>query len=169
MKKKYILNEEIRTDKVRIVKEEGSVIVTLKEALLEAEEMNLDLVCLSTDKKPFVCKIMDFNKFKFNEKKREKENKKKNKPIEMKEVKFSLKISENDISYRFKNIHKFLSEGKHVKITISLKGRELYNPENARVFLNKLFKQFSESVIVEKKPSFEGGNYNMVIRLKKGN
>lgn len=134
--KEVILNEEIRAAEVRCIGDDGMQygIISRKEALAKADELGLDLVLIAPDAKPPVCKIMNYGKFKYQQEKKLKEARKNQKIIEIKEIKLSVKIAPNDISYKVKHAREFLEEGKHVRFRVFLKGREMSNPEIGEPF-----------------------------------
>ena len=130
-KDKIYLNEDIRANQVRCIGDDGTQygIISKTEALEIASKMGLDLVLIAPDATPPVCKIMDYGKFKYQQEKRQKEAKKKQKIIEIKEIKLSAKTAQNDLNYKVKHALEFISEGKHVKFRVFLKGREMNTPE----------------------------------------
>ncbi|EJK6796047.1 translation initiation factor IF-3, partial [Campylobacter jejuni] len=123
--KEVLLNEEIRADEIRCVGDDGKVygIISSDEALEIANRLGLDLVMIAADAKPPVCKIMDYGKFRYQQEKKQKEAKKKQKVIDIKEIKLSVKIAQNDINYKVKHALEFLEQGKHVRFRVFLKGR----------------------------------------------
>ncbi|EDP3956792.1 translation initiation factor IF-3, partial [Campylobacter jejuni] len=129
--KEVLLNEEIRADEIRCVGDDGKVygIISSDEALEIANRLGLDLVMIAADAKPPVCKIMDYGKFRYQQEKKQKEAKKKQKVIDIKEIKLSVKIAQNDINYKVKHALEFLEQGKHVRFRVFLKGREMATPE----------------------------------------
>ncbi|EEU8884084.1 translation initiation factor IF-3, partial [Campylobacter jejuni] len=128
--KEVLLNEEIRADEIRCVGDDGKVygIISSDEALEIANRLGLDLVMIAADAKPPVCKIMDYGKFRYQQEKKQKEAKKKQKVIDIKEIKLSVKIAQNDINYKVKHALEFLEQGKHVRFRVFLKGREMATP-----------------------------------------
>ena len=125
--KNYIVNEDIRKKEVRVISKDGEQlgILSSKEALKIAEENELDLVMISPNANPPVCKIMDLGKFIYEQSKKEKEAKKKQKVINIKEIRVSLTIEENDIAIKAKKARKFLLDGDKVKVTVRFRGREM--------------------------------------------
>jgi len=130
---------------------------------LKANEMGLDLVLIAPDAKPPVAKIMDYSKFKYQEEKKLKEQRKNQTKIDIKEIKLSVKIAENDVSYKVKHAREFLSEGKHVKFRVFLRGREMAHPEAAKEVLLKIWPMVEDLGTMDKTPRFEGRYYNMYI------
>lgn len=159
--RKHYINREITTEKVSLVSESGLISMKTAEALTLAENDNLDLVCLSKLEGEPTCKIFDYKKFLFEEKKKNKLNK--SKKLTLKEVKFSMKISSNDISYRLTRIENFLNDGSLVKLTITMKGRELNNKQEAKKLLETIMKNFKD-IKVEKPPKSEGRNFTSTIK-----
>ena len=132
-KKEVFLNEDIPASEVRCIGDNGEVygIISKAQALQIAEREGVDLVLIAPDAKPPVCKVMNYSKFRYQQEKKLKEAKKKQKTIEVKEIKLSAKIAQNDINYKVKHAKEFLSSGKHVKLRVFLKGREMSSPEIA--------------------------------------
>ena len=139
--------------------------VSLNDALDKAEEKNLDLVLVSPNTNPPVCKIMNYGKYKFEQAKKEKEAKKKQKAIEVKEIRITPNIEQHDFEFKAKNARKFIEDGNKLKITIKFKGREVNNSKLGEDVLNKFIENLSDIAIVEKQPKLEGKN--MIIMLSK--
>lgn len=164
------MNDAIRVNELRVLSDDGEQlgIISKNEALQIAEEKGLDLVLMSPDAKPPVAKIMDYGKHKYELEKKKKEAKKKQKTIEVKEVKFSCKIAENDIAYKVKHAREFLEKGKHVKLRVFLRGREMANPEWGVEVLNRVWPMLEDIGNLESKPTQEGRYINMYVTpLKK--
>ena len=140
-------------------------IVSKREALEKAAEDNLDLVLVSPNAKPAVCKIMNYGKYKFEQSKKEKEAKKKQKVLEIKEIRVTPNIEEHDFEFKSKNARKFLTDGNKVKITVRFRGREVNNAKLGENVLNKFIENLSDIANVDKKPKLEGRN--MFIMLSK--
>ena len=136
--KEVFLNEDIPASEVRCIGDNGEVygIISKAQALQIAEREGVDLVLIAPDAKPPVCKVMNYSKFRYQQEKKLKEAKKKQKIIEVKEIKLSAKIAQNDINYKVKHAKEFLSSGKHVKRRVFLKGREMSSPEIGVNLLN---------------------------------
>ena len=164
-----LLNEDIRASEVRCVGDDGTAygVIPRVEALKIAEKMGLDLVLIAPDAKPPVCKIMDYGKFRYQQEKKQKEAKKKQKTIEVKEIKHSVKIAQNDINYKVKHALEFLEEGKHVKFRVFLKGREMNNPEAGVAMLQKVWEMVKEVSDRDKEPLLEGRYVNMLVTPKR--
>jgi len=163
------MNDEIRVPEVRCNVEGGESlgIVSIDKAMEKANEMGLDLVLIVPDAKPPVAKIMNYGKFKYQEEKKLKEQRKNQVKIDVKEIKLSVKIAENDINYKVKHAREFLEEGKHVRFRVFLKGRELSNPDAAKDVLLKVWSMLEDIAIMDKEPKFEGRYYNMYVLPKK--
>lgn len=153
-----MLNEQIRDKEVRLIGHDGAQlgIVPLKDALALADEKKLDLVKISPTAKPPVCKIMDYSKFKFDKSKKEKEAKKRQKSVEIKELRLSPNIDKHDINVKVKKCIEFLKGGDKVKITIRFRGAELRHTEVAYDILNIFTAAVAEYGVVEKPPKMEG-------------
>ena len=164
-----LLNEDIRLSEVRCIGEEAvqHAIISSREALGLAREQGLDLVLISPNAKPPVCKIMDYGKFKYQQEKKRKEAKKKQKIIELKEIKLSIKIAQNDINYKVKHSIEFLEAGKHVKFRVFLRGREIGDPQAGVAVLKRVFEMVKEIGDMEKPPQPEGRYVNMTVIPKK--
>ncbi|RAX54203.1 translation initiation factor IF-3 [Helicobacter sp. 16-1353] len=169
MSKETLLNNEIRFDEIRCVGSDGSQlgIINTKEALKLADEEGLDLVLISPDAKPPVCKIMDYGKFCYQKEKKIKEARKKQKQIEIKEIKLSTQIAQNDINYKVKHAKEFLQDGKHVKFRVFLKGREMADPKQGFNVLYKIMEMIQEEANIEDKPVLEGRYVNILVTPKK--
>lgn len=164
-----LLNEKIRFDEIRCVGEEGEQygIITPTEAMKIANEKGLDLVLISAEAKPPVCKVMDYSKFKYQQAKKAKEARKKQVIIEIKEIKLSPKIAQNDINYKIKHAREFLEEKKHVRFRVFLSGREMANPQVGTVLLHQIYELVKDMGDMEKEPMLEGRYVNMTVLPKK--
>ncbi len=131
-----------------------------------AEEQHLDLVEVAPKAKPPVCRIMDFGKYRYEQQKREKEAKKKQKIVTIKEVKLRPNIEQHDFDVKLKNALRFLEEGNKVKVTIMFRGRELSHPELGREVLNKVADRLKELVSIERDAKLEGKNMTMILAPK---
>lgn len=138
----------------------------LRDALAKAEEMKLDLVEVAPNAKPPVCRIMDFGKYKYEQSKRDKEAKKKQKVINIKEVKLRPNIEDHDFDVKSKNAIRFLQDGDKVKATIMFRGREMSHTELGKVLLDRLAEVIEPYGTVERKPKVEGRNMIMIIAPK---
>ncbi|MDD2791197.1 MAG: translation initiation factor IF-3 [Sulfurimonas sp.] len=164
-KDRVIMNDDIRVAEVRcnIDGAESLGVVSIDEAMAKANELGLDLVLIAPEAKPPVAKIMDYGKFKYQEEKKLKEQRKNQTKIDVKEIKLSVKIAENDVNYKVKHAREFLTEGKHVKFRVFLKGREMAHPEAAKEVLLRVWPMIEDIGTMEKEPTFEGRYFNMYI------
>lgn len=162
------INEEIRAHEVRVIGSDGEQlgIMSGREAQQLAYEKHLDLVEIAPTAKPPVCRIMDYGKYRYEQQKREKESRKKQKTFDIKEVKLRPGIEEHDFNVKFKNAVRFLEDGDKVKVTIMFRGRELSHPELGEVLLNKMAAQLKEMAVVERQPKLEGKNMIMIVAPK---
>ncbi|MDY5045440.1 translation initiation factor IF-3 [Phascolarctobacterium sp.] len=162
------INEEIRAREVRVITADGEQlgIMSGRAAQQLAVERHLDLVEIAPTAKPPVCKIMDYGKFRYEQQKREKEARKKQKTFDIKEVKLRPGIEDHDFNVKYKNAVRFLEDGDKVKVTIMFRGRELSHPELGEVLLNKMAEQLKEIAIVERVPKLEGKNMIMIVAPK---
>jgi translation initiation factor IF-3 len=167
--KDILLNQQIRASEVRCVGDDGEQygIISRNEALRKADELGLDLVLISPNANPPVCKIMDYGKFKYQQEKKQKEAKKKQKIIEIKEIKLSVKIAQNDINYKIKQAREFIQAGKHVRFRVFLKGREMSNPDSGVAVLNNVWTLMNDIADRDHEPNFEGRYVNMLTVPKK--
>ncbi len=164
-KNQTIMNDDIRVPEVRCVVDGGEAlgIVSTDVAMDKANELGLDLVLISPDAKPPVAKIMDYGKFKYQEEKKKKEQRKNQVKIEVKEIKLSVKIADNDISYKVKHAREFLEAGKHVKFRVFLRGREMAHPEAAKEVLLRVWPMVEDLGTMDKPPRLEGRYFNMLV------
>ncbi|PDW17582.1 translation initiation factor IF-3 [Helicobacter pylori] len=153
-----LLNGDINFKEVRCVGDNGEVygIISSKEALKIAQNLGLDLVLISASAKPPVCKVMDYNKFRYQNEKKIKEAKKKQKQIEIKEIKLSTQIAQNDINYKVKHAREFIESNKHVKFKVVLKGRESQNSKAGLDVLLRVQTMMEDLANPEKEPKTEG-------------
>ena len=168
IKQELPVNRQIRAKEVQLIGENGEKlgIVSLSEALEKAEDKNLDLVLVAPNAKPVVCKIMNYGKYKFEQAKKEKEAKKKQKTLEIKEIRVTPNIEEHDFGFKLKNLRKFLTDGNKVKITVRFRGREINNSKAGEVVLNKFIENLEDIATVEKKPKLEGRNMFTILAKK---
>ncbi len=160
-----IMNDNIRARELRVLGDDGEQfgIISRDEALQIAEEKGLDLVLMSPNAKPPVAKIMDYGKHKYQLEKKKKEARKNQKTIDVKEVKFSCKIAENDIAYKVKHAREFLEAGKHVKLRVFLRGREMANPEWGIDVLNRVWPMLEDVGNLEQPAKRDGRYVNMYV------
>ncbi|MCI7103535.1 MAG: translation initiation factor IF-3 [Campylobacter sp.] len=168
-KDKIYLNEEIRANEVRCNGDDGTSygIISRAEALELAKNLGLDLVLIAPDANPPVCKIMDYGKFRYQQEKRQKEAKKKQKVIEIKEIKLSAKTAQNDLNYKVKHALEFIADGKHVRFRVFLKGREMNTPQIGVAMLERIWEMVSKNCELANAPALEGRYVNMLIVPKK--
>lgn len=158
-KKQHLLNREIRVNEVRI---DGQV-MRLSEALQEAESQNLDLVLIAPNATPPVCRIINYEKFIYEQNKKDKQ---KPKSLEMKEIKVGPNTGENDLEYRIKHITEFLQKGHKVKITMQFRGREMAYVDNGKELLLKMIVAVEDHGIAEAMPKLEGKRMFATLRPK---
>lgn len=162
------MNEQIRARDVRLVGEDGSQlgIVFIRDALRIAQEKGFDLVEVAPLAKPPVCRIMDYGKFKYENAKREKEARKKQKVISIKEIKMRPNIEDHDFEVRVKNAEKFLKEGDKIKATIMFRGREIVHADLGKQVLDLLLQRIGDLAIIERPAKVEGRNMIMILAPK---
>lgn len=167
-KKDMSINEEIREKEVRLVASDGSPvgIMSTRDALALAQKENLDLVNISPKAVPPVCRIMNYGKFRFEQAKRDKEAKKKQKVVEIKEVRLSLKIDTHDFETKIGQARKFLEHGDRVKVTVRFRGREMAHPELGMANIKRFAEACSEFGVIDKLPKMEGRSLVMFISTK---
>lgn len=162
------INEEIRDKELRVIDEDGTMIgiKSRDEALALAEERNLDLVLISPNADPPVCKILDYGKFRYESQKREKDAKKKQRTIQVKEIRLSTFIEEHDIQVKANTASKFLKDGDKVKVSLRFRGRELGHTDLGKDVMDKFAELCNEVSNVEKKPVMEGRSLTMFLAPK---
>ncbi len=163
-----MINEQIRDREVRLIDEEGEQmgVVTLQVALKVAEERGLDLVKIAPQANPPVCKIMDYGKYRFDQSKREKEQRKNQTVVEMKEVQLSATIDTHDMEVKAKACNKFLQAGNKVKVSIRFRGRQAAHGEIGLDVMNAFLELVSDNAVVEKPAKQEGRNMYMFLAPK---
>ncbi|AQS54899.1 translation initiation factor IF-3 [Novibacillus thermophilus] len=159
------VNEGIRAREVRLIGPNGDQlgIKKLREALQLAQEANLDLVNVAPNAKPPVCRIMDYGKYRYEQSKREKEARKKQKVITVKEVRLSSSIEEHDLQTKLRNVKKFLKKGDKVKCSIRFRGREITHQDIGRELLNRIAEEVKDEAEVERRPKLEGRSMVMIL------
>ncbi len=163
------INEQIRVREVRLIDEEGGQngIVPTREALELAKERDLDLVEVSPNANPPVCKILDFGKYRFEQEKRLRDSRKNQKTLKIKEIRMQPKIGSGDLDTKAKHVQEFLDEGDKVKVTIRFRGRELAHTELGLDVLNEVLKRLKEGTFaVEKPAAMEGRFMSMTLNSK---
>jgi translation initiation factor IF-3 len=161
----FRINGEIEAREIRLVDENGGMVgvVSLREALFRASEVGLDLVEVSPTAAPPVCKILDFGKFKYESQKKAAAARKKQRVIEVKEIKMRPGIDDNDYNIKMKKVREFLDEGDKVKVTLRFRGREMSHQELGAVLLNKVKEEVADLAKVEQFPKLEGRQMVMVM------
>jgi len=162
------VNTRIRVPQVRVIDVDGAQIGVLptREALRMAEEKGYDLVEISPQAKPPVCRIMDFGKYKYEQSKKEKMARKKQHVFHLKEIRLRPKIDEHDYQYKTRNIHKFLEEGNKVKVSIEFRGREMAHLEFGQSLIKRLETDLAAVGTVEQRAKMEGRNLTMILMPK---
>lgn len=163
------INEQIRDKEVRVIGEDGEQlgIMSAKEALALAQEAGVDLVKIAPTAQPPVCRIVDYGKFKYEQTRREKDAKKKQKVVEIKEIRLSPNIDTNDLNTKINAAKKFLSKGDRVKVTLRFRGREMAHMNTSKHILDDFAESLSEVAIVDKAPKVEGRSMTMFLTEKK--
>lgn len=159
------INEAITASEVRLIDVNGDQLGTMptKQALVIAQERGTDLVEVAPSAKPPVCRLMDYGKFLYEAQKRERDARKSQTKVEIKEIRLRPKISEHDLDYRLNNARKFLERGAKVKIRLRFRGREVTHPEVARDLMDRVAEELSDVSEIEKRPSMEGMTMLMVL------
>ena len=159
------INEEIRDKEVRVISENGEQlgIMSAAQALALAEEAGLDLVKISPNAVPPVCKIMNYGKFKFEQAKREKENRKNQKTVEIKEIYLSMTIDIGDLNVKAKKTLEMLADGNKVKVSIRMRGRQMAHASMGIDVMHRFFDLLGGKAVMEKEPKTEGRNITMVL------
>ncbi|MEA1956359.1 MAG: translation initiation factor IF-3 [Campylobacterota bacterium] len=163
------MNDDIRVDELRCNVDGGESlgIISTDDAMNKANELNLDLVLIAPNAKPPVAKIMDYGKYKYQEEKKLKEQRKNQVKIVVKEIKLSVKIAENDVAYKVKHAREFLEKGFHVKFRVFLRGREMAHPEAGKEVLLRVWPMVEDIAVMDKPPKFEGRYFNMYVTPQK--
>jgi translation initiation factor IF-3 len=161
-------NEDIRVPRVLLIDEHGEKqgIMPTEAAIEAAQEAGMDLVEVSPNADPPVCKILDYGKFRFQEQKKKNEARKKQKVVEIKEIKLRPNIDDHDYDVKARAMHRFFEEGDKVKVTLRFRGRELAHPELGMKLLNKVRADFEEETKVEYEPRMEGKQMIMILAPK---
>lgn len=164
-----MINEQIKDKEVRLIGHDGEQlgIMSAREAMKIAVEAELDLVKIAPMAKPPVCKIIDYGKYKYELVRKEKEAKKKQKTVEVKEIRLSPNIETNDLNTKINAAKKFISKGNKVKITLRFRGREMAHVQNSKHILDDFAEELSDIAMVEKAPKLEGRSMSIVLAEKK--
>ena len=163
------INEKIVAPEIRVIDSEGQQlgILTVREALTIAENEGLDLIEVSPNAKPPVCRLMDYGKYKYQQSKKQHEAKKHQKAIQVKEVKFRPKTEDHDLQFKLKNALRFLEDGNKVKVTVMFRGREMTHRQIGRDLLEKFQGLIGETGVVEQPPKDEGRNTTLIMAPSK--
>ena len=164
-----MINEQIRDREVRLIGEDGEQlgIMSARDAYFKAQEAGLDLVKIAPTAKPPVCKIIDYGKYKYEIARKEKEARKKQKTIEIKEVRLTPNIDTNDLNTKVGAARKFISKGDRVKVTLRFRGREMAHMHSSKHILDEFAEQLSDIAVVEKAPKVEGRSMTMFLSEKR--
>lgn len=164
-----LINEQIRDKEVRVIGENGEQlgIMSSKEAQALADEAGVDLVKIAPTAQPPVCRIVDYGKFKYEQMKREKEAKKKQHVVEIKEIRLTPNIDTNDLNTKINAARKFLKEGDRVKVTLRFRGREMAHMQTSKHILDDFAEGLADSAVIEKAPKVEGRSMTMFLAGKK--
>ncbi|MBQ7972142.1 MAG: translation initiation factor IF-3 [Lachnospiraceae bacterium] len=165
----YLINEQIRDKEVRVIGETGEQlgVMTSKEAQKLADDAGLDLIKIAPTANPPVCKIADYGKFRYEQARRDKDAKKKQKTTEVKEIRLSPNIDTNDLNTKMNAARKFISKGDKVKITLRFRGREMAHMANSKHILDDFAEGLSDVAVVEKAPKVEGKSMTMFLTEKR--
>ena len=164
-----MINEQIRDREVRVVRADGEQlgVMSSRDAMKLAREAELDLVKIAPKAQPPVCKIIDYGKYKYEQSRREKEAKKKQKTVEVKEVRMSPNIDANDLNTKVNNAKKFILKGNKVKVTLRFRGREMAHVQQSKHILDDFADMLKDVAQVEKPAKLEGRNMSMVLTVKR--
>ena len=164
-----MINEQIRDKEVRVVSENGEQlgIMSARDAMKLAQEAELDLVKIAPTAKPPVCKIVDYGKFRYEQARKEKEAKKKQKTVEVKEVRLSPNIDTNDLNTKMNNAKKFITKGNKVKVSLRFRGREMAHMQQSKHILDDFADMLKDVAVVEKPAKLEGRSLSMVLTEKR--
>ena len=164
-----MINEQIRDSEVRLIGEEGEQlgVMSSREAQKLADEAGLDLVKIAPTAKPPVCKIVDYGKYRYEQARKEKEARKKQKTIEIKEIRLSPNIDTNDLNTKINAAKKFLTKGDKVKVTLRFRGREMAHMNASKHILDDFAEALTEIAVVEKPAKVEGRSMTMVLAEKR--
>ena len=164
-----MINEQIRDREVRLIGADGEQlgIVSSREAQKIADEAGLDLVKIAPNAKPPVCKVIDYGKYRYEQARKEKDAKKKQKTVELKEIRLSPNIEANDLNTKMNAAKKFLAKGNKVKITLRFRGREMAHFNASKHILDDIAENLSDVAVVEKAPKVEGRSIGMVLAEKR--
>ena len=164
-----MINEQIRDKEVRVVGADGEQlgVMSAREAQKIADDAGLDLVKIAPKAKPPVCKVIDYGKYRYEQARKEKDAKKKQKTVELKEIRLSPNIEANDLNTKMNAAKKFLAKGNKVKITLRFRGREMAHMNSSKHILDDFAENLSDVAVVEKAPKVEGRSIGMVLAEKR--
>ena len=164
-----MINEQIKDKEIRLIGENGEQlgIMSAREAMKLAEEAELDLVKIAPTAKPPVCKIVDYGKYKYEQLRREKEAKKKQKIVEIKEIRPTPNIDTNDLNTKVNAAKKFIAKGDRVKVTLRFRGREMAHMNTSKHILDEFAESLADVAVVEKAPKVEGRSMTMFLTVKR--
>ena len=165
----FFINEQIRDKEVRVIGADGEQVgvMSAKEAMKMAEDAGLDLIKIAPTAKPPVCKIADYGKFRYEQARKEKDAKKKQKVVEVKEIRLSPNIDTNDLNTKMNSARKFLSKGDKVKVTLRFRGREMAHMANSKHILDDFATGLADVAVVDKEPKVEGKSMTMFLTEKR--
>ena len=164
-----MINEQIRDREVRLIGEDGEQlgIMSARDAMKLAQEANLDLVKIAPTAKPPVCKIVDYGKYRYELSRKEKEAKKKQKVTDVKEIRLSPNIDDNDLATKANQARKFITKGDKVKVTLRFRGREMAHMGSSKAILDTFFSKLEDIAVIEKPAKLEGRSMIMVLSEKR--
>ncbi|MBI2895139.1 MAG: translation initiation factor IF-3 [Deltaproteobacteria bacterium] len=162
------INHRIRANEVRVIGGDGAMlgVLPLHQAISIAQEQELDLVEVNPKAEPPVCKIMDFGKYKYEEKKKQRDAKKKQSQVEIKEIKLRPKTDDHDLEWKIRDMKRFLGEGDKVKITVRFRGREITHPERAQMVIDRILKELEGLIVIEMSSRLEGKTMGILLAPK---
>ena len=165
----YFINDQIRDREVRVIGADGEQlgVMSIADAMREAENAELDLVKIAPNANPPVCKIVDYGKFKYEQIRKEKDARKKQKIVEIKEIRMSPNIDKNDLNTKMSAARKFLAKGNRVKVTLRFRGREMAHMQDSKYILDDFAEALSDVAVVDKAPKVEGRTMTITLAEKK--
>jgi translation initiation factor IF-3 len=165
------VNHQINAQEVRLIDENGEQVgvVSIKEAMAKAKEADMDLVEIAPQATPPVCRILEYGKFRFEQKKKTREMKKKQKVTHLKEIQLRPNIEQHDYNFKMKHLKEFLEKGDKVKVSIQFRGREMQHTYKGQELINKILEELGDEIVVEKEAKLEGRRMIMIIARKSGN
>lgn len=165
------MNHQINAQEVRLIDENGEQVgvVSIKEAMAKAKEADMDLVEIAPQATPPVCRILEYGKFRFEQKKKTREMKKKQKVTHLKEIQLRPNIEQHDYNFKMKHLKEFLEKGDKVKVSIQFRGREMQHTYKGQELINKILEELGDEIVVEKEAKLEGRRMIMIIARKSGN